>query len=115
MSDCIFCKIASGETKSDIVYQDDKVVAFNDIAPQAPTHILVIPRAHAEKLSSLSSKDTADQAASLFKVIKKIVAEKGLDQKGYRVVLNQGAAAGQAVPHIHFHLLSGRAFSWPPG
>jgi len=115
MSDCIFCKIASGEIKSDIVYKDENVVAFNDIAPQAPTHLLLIPRRHVESLQDLSTKDRTELVSNVFEAIGKIVATKLEGGNGYRVVLNQGPDAGQAVPHIHFHLLSGRVFAWPPG
>ena len=115
MTDCIFCKIASGEIKGDIVYKDSKVIAFNDISPQAPAHILVVPRRHVEKLMDLPSKERAELLSNVFEATQKIVALDLKNTNGYRVVLNQGPDAGQAVPHIHFHLLSGRKFAWPPG
>ncbi len=115
MSDCIFCKIVSGEVRSKIVYSDDDVVAFEDVSPQAPTHILVVPRVHAEKITELERSGQIGLVAKIFKAIADIVSRSGLEKGGYRVVLNQGSNAGQAVSHIHFHLLSGRRFSWPPG
>lgn len=112
VSDCIFCGIAQGAIKSSQVYSDKEVVAFNDIGPQAPVHIVVIPRQHIERL-----EDAKDYGIFhfIFEAINKIVKEKGLDKNGYRVVVNSGKDAGQAVSHLHFHILSGRPMSWPPG
>jgi histidine triad (HIT) family protein len=114
MSDCIFCKIAAGEIPGDIVHQDEAVVAFNDINPAAPTHILIIPVKH---IASMAEADQEDQAVlgGLLLRAKAIAHEKGLEEKGYRLVINTGREAGQAVFHIHLHLLAGRAMSWPPG
>lgn len=112
MSDCIFCKIVTKQIPSSIVYEDDKVLAFNDVAPQAPTHILVVPKEHSASITGLKDYSVI---SDVFKVIDKIVSQKGIDKTGFRVVLNHGRAAGQAVPHLHFHLLGGRDFSWPPG
>lgn len=114
MADCIFCKIINKEIKADVVYEDQDVLAFSDIAPQAPVHILVIPKKHIEKLSDIKGADFA-LLEKIYKVIGKIVEEKQLAKAGYRVVVNDGQAAGQAVFHVHFHVLSGRTFSWPPG
>ena len=113
MAECIFCKIASKELKSEIVYEDDEVVAFKDINPQAPVHILIIPRKHIEKISDMEESDIP-LIGKLFFVASKIAKELNLED-GYRLVINNGRNAGQAVFHIHLHLLGGRKFSWPPG
>jgi histidine triad (HIT) family protein len=115
MSSCIFCRIISNEIKSKIIYSDDDVVAFEDAAPQAPTHILIVPRVHVEKITDMEKEGRLGLVSKVFKAVAEIVSKSGLDKGGYRVVLNQGSNAGQAVPHVHFHLLSGRKFSWPPG
>jgi histidine triad (HIT) family protein len=109
---CIFCKIVKKEISSSIVFEDDKVLAFNDIDPKAPVHILVVPKAHVDSVADL--KDTA-VISDLFAVMKKLAEEKGIDKTGYRIVVNHGKDAGQAVPHLHFHLLGGRLLNWPPG
>jgi histidine triad (HIT) family protein len=109
---CIFCKIINKEIPSSLVYEDDKVLAFNDISPQAPVHIIVIPKKH---VTSVSELDDISAVSDLFAVMKKIAAEKGIEKSGYRIVVNHGKDAGQAVPHLHFHLLGGRPLSWPPG
>ena len=114
MADCIFCKIAKKEIPSKIIYEDDKMVAFEDINPQAPTHTLLIPKKHIETLNHLQEED-AELMGYLMLKAKVIAEEKGLDKKGYRVVANCLESAGQSVFHIHFHLLGGRAFGWPPG
>jgi histidine triad (HIT) family protein len=111
--DCIFCKIAAGEFDSDIVYEDDELLAFRDINPQAPTHILVIPREH---ISSL--KNTTDEHQALLgrlQLVLRDLAEKEELGEGYRVVVNTGPAGGQTVGHLHYHLLGGRTMNWPPG
>jgi histidine triad (HIT) family protein len=112
MADCIFCKIIARQIPASIVYEDDKVLAFNDIAPQAPTHILVIPKEHVPCLSEM--KETA-LLGELFRIVKKLAADLKLDKAGFRTVINNGRAAGMAVDHLHVHLLGGRAFHWPPG
>jgi histidine triad (HIT) family protein len=109
---CIFCKIINKEIPSSLVYEDDKVLAFNDISPQAPVHIIVIPKKH---VTSVSELDDISAVSDLFAVMNKIAAEKGIEKSGYRIVVNHGKDAGQAVPHLHFHLLGGRPLSWPPG
>ena len=109
---CLFCKIINGDIPADIVFRNENVVAFNDIAPQAPTHVLIIPTIHVENagaLAALSSTITAD----LFTAAVQIAAERGLT--GYRHVFNTGAEAGQSVFHAHLHLLGGRSLAWPPG
>ncbi|GHO44980.1 histidine triad nucleotide-binding protein [Ktedonospora formicarum] len=112
MADCLFCKIVAGEIPSKIVHQDNDVVAFEDINPQAPTHILVIPTRHIESMQELTQTD-GETLARLFTVASQIAAERGLEQ-GYRFVTNVGPDAGQSVQHLHFHLIGGRAMGWPP-
>jgi histidine triad (HIT) family protein len=112
MSDCLFCKIVAGEIPSSKVYEDNVCYAFNDIAPQAPTHFLVIPKTHIASVSGINAENSA-VVAHIFEVIAKITAEKGIES--YRVVSNIGEQAGQTVPHLHFHVLSGRDMTWPPG
>ena len=112
MSDCLFCKIIAGEIPSSKVYEDDLCYAFNDIAPQAPTHFLVVPKAHITSVSAITAENSA-VVAHIFEVIAKVTAEMGIES--YRVVSNIGEQAGQSVPHLHFHVLSGRDMTWPPG
>ncbi|MDD5127656.1 MAG: histidine triad nucleotide-binding protein [Dehalococcoidales bacterium] len=105
--DCVFCKIATGEIPGKILYQDDKVVAFPDIHPAAPTHILIIPRQHIPSLARLSDNDTA-LVGHMVKIANKLAKEGGIAESGYRVVINCGKEGGQVVPHLHLHLLGGR-------
>ena len=112
MSDCLFCRIAAGEIPSDRVLEDDEIIAFRDISPRAPTHVLVIPRRHVADLQSLTDAD-ADLAAALFRGVREVARKAGL--RSYRVVSNVGAEAGQSVDHLHLHVLGGRPMSWPPG
>ena len=112
MSDCLFCKIIAGEIPSSKVYEDDVCFAFNDIAPQAPTHFLVIPKEHIRSVSQISAENSA-VVAHIFGVIAKLAKEQGMES--YRVVSNIGDQAGQSVHHLHFHVLSGRDMTWPPG
>jgi histidine triad (HIT) family protein len=109
---CIFCKIANKEIPSSFVYESEKVLAFNDLTPQAPVHVLVIPKAHFENAGDLAQAEPAT-LAELFTAAKQIAADRGLD--GYRTAFNTGASAGQSVFHAHLHLLGGRPFAWPPG
>jgi histidine triad (HIT) family protein len=111
---CLFCRIANGEITARKVYEDDDVVAFHDINPQAPTHVLVIPRKHIPTLDDLNEADAATVGTALVRTAR-IARELQLSSDGYRVVANNGEAAGQTVFHIHFHLLGGRNFGWPPG
>lgn len=110
--DCIFCKIIRKEIPSKLVYEDTECVAFQDIQPAAPVHILIVPRNHVEKFSDTRPEDTAI-LGHLQGMAREIASKAGL--KDYRLVLNNGASAGQSVWHLHYHLLSGRNFSWPPG
>ena len=112
MSDCLFCKIAAGEIPSNKVYEDDLCFAFYDIAPQAPSHFLVIPKAHIPSVAAVDSENS-NVIARIFEVIAAVTASKGIES--YRVVSNIGEQAGQTVPHLHFHVLSGRDMTWPPG
>ena len=113
-TDCLFCKIAAGAIPAKLVYQDDHLVAFRDIHPVAPTHILLIPRRH---MDSLSDTEPADREllGGLLLVASELARDEGLSESGYRLVTNTGANAGQSVPHLHFHLIGGRAMTWPPG
>ncbi len=112
--DCIFCKIAQKEIPSKIVYEDDQVVAFEDINPQAPVHILIIPRKHIHNNLAISEED-ASLIGHLFLIANKIASEKGIAERGFRTVMNCNAEAGQTVFHVHLHLLGGRPMKWPPG
>ena len=112
MEDCLFCKIAAGQIPSDKVYEDDTVYAFRDINPQAPTHVLVIPKEHIRSVSQISAENSA-VVAHIFEIIAKLAKEQGMES--YRVVSNIGDQAGQSVHHLHFHVLSGRDMTWPPG
>lgn len=112
MSDCLFCKIAAGEIPSDRVYEDEVCYAFRDIAPQAPVHFLVVPKTHVASVSEIN-KTNSGLVSHIFEVIAKLAKEQGLDS--YRVVSNIGEQAGQSVFHLHFHVLSGRDMTWPPG
>ena len=112
MSDCLFCKIVKGDIPSNIVYEDELCLAFYDIDPQAPTHFLVIPKAHIGSVSEVNEENAA-VVAHIFTVIAKVTKELGVDS--YRVVSNIGQQAGQSVCHLHFHVLGGRDMTWPPG
>lgn len=111
--DCIFCKIAAGEIPSTKVYEDDTVVAFNDLDPQAPVHVLIIPKEHIASAAEINESNSA-VVAHIFEVAAKIASEKGL-KDGFRIVNNCGDSAGQSVKHLHFHLMGGRDFGWPAG
>jgi histidine triad (HIT) family protein len=114
MDDCLFCKIAAGQIPAKLVYEDDRIVAFDDIRPQAPTHTLIIPREHFPSLREFPP-DRADLLSACLLAARKIAADKGIAASGYRIVLNTGRDSGQEVHHLHFHLLGGRRMTWPPG
>jgi histidine triad (HIT) family protein len=114
MADCLFCKITAGEIPASLVYQDEALIAFNDINPQAPLHVLVVPKRHVATLNDLVVEDDA-LVGSMFRAAAAIAKEHGYDQRGYRTVFNCGREAGQSVFHIHLHLLAGRGLHWPPG
>lgn len=112
MSDCLFCKMASGEIKPDVVYEDDKVLAFRDINPKAPVHILIIPKAHVETLNAV---DDFGLTGLLLKTAVKLAGQEGIAETGYRTVFNCNSQGGQEVYHLHLHLLGGRQMTWPAG
>ena len=114
MSDCLFCKMVAGEIKPDVVYEDDAVMAFRDVNPQAPLHVLVIPRVHIATTNDLTAENV-DRVGKLYLAAKQIAADEGVAEPGYRMVMNCNPGAGQSVYHIHLHLLGGRAMTWPPG
>jgi histidine triad (HIT) family protein len=112
--DCLFCKIVERKIPSEVVYEDEEILAFRDINPAAPTHILVTPKKHIDSLAALGREDEPF-AGRMLGVIRDIAAGQGLDNRGWRVVVNTGQGAGQSVKHLHFHILGGRDFRWPPG
>ncbi len=113
MSDCLFCKIGRKEIPAKFVYEDPEIFAFEDIHPQAPTHLLICPRKHMVSLAGAEAEDAALLGRVLL-VAKQLAAERGISN-GYRTIINNGAEAGQTVDHLHLHLLGGRAMRWPPG
>lgn len=112
--DCLFCRIAAGAQPAKIVHEDDTVVAFEDINPQAPTHLLIIPREHVESINDLTEEHTAI-VGRVVTAAREIAEAHGFAPDGYRLVINCGASAGQVVMHLHAHLLAGRDMGWPPG
>ena len=113
-NDCLFCKISAGSVPSEMVYESETLFAINDINPQAPTHILIIPRTHHSSLLEVEENDHK-LMGSIITVANNLAKERGLDKSGYRLVVNCGAGAGQSVFHIHYHILGGRPMKWPPG
>ena len=114
--DCLFCKIAQHTIPAQIIYEDKHVLAFNDIAPQAPQHILIIPKQHIATLNELANHDTDNKIMGyLTQTATQLAKDTGIAEQGYRIVMNCNAEAGQTVFHIHMHLLGGRAMHWPPG
>jgi histidine triad (HIT) family protein len=111
---CLFCRIVAGEIPADLVHQDDRSVVIRDLNPQAPTHLLVIPREHIDSLDDASQKDEG-LLGHLLRVAAKVANAEGLAETGYRTVINNGAGAGQSVFHLHVHVLGGRTMNWPPG
>jgi histidine triad (HIT) family protein len=114
VSDCLFCKIVSRAIPSQVVLDTDEVFAFRDVHPQAPQHVLLVPKRHIEKLADLTASDSP-LVGKLLTEASRLARELGMDSQGYRVVINNGETAGQSVWHLHIHLLSGRPFGWPPG
>ena len=112
--DCLFCRITAGEIPAEIVHEDDLVVAFRDISPKAPTHVLLIPRRHISSAAELGAQD-GEMLGRLFSVAAQVARDAGVAERGYRLVTNVGTGAGQSVFHLHFHLLGGRSLAWPPG
>lgn len=115
MEDCIFCKIAHGEIPSTKVYEDDTVLAFRDLDPQAPEHVLIIPKKHLSSVLDFGAEDRELAAHILTDVVPALARTLGIDAGGFRLVTNMGADGGQTVGHLHFHLLGGRSLTWPPG
>ncbi|MDS4069997.1 MAG: histidine triad nucleotide-binding protein [Candidatus Competibacter sp.] len=114
MSDCIFCRIAAGQIPATMLYDDGEVLAFRDINPEAPVHLLIVPRRHISTLNDLSEADAA-LIGRLYLAGKQVAAELGVAERGYRTVINCNRDAGQIVFHVHMHLLAGREMGWPPG
>jgi histidine triad (HIT) family protein len=114
MADCLFCKIAEGKIPAKIVHQDKDTVAFEDINPQAPLHVLVVPRRHVPTMNDLGAEHDA-VVGKLFRVAASLAKERGVSESGWRAVMNANADAGQTVFHVHLHVLGGRQFAWPPG
>jgi len=114
MTDCIFCKMIAGEIKPDTVYEDDDVLAFRDINPQAPIHVLVVPKEHIPTINDLDMNHAA-LVGKLYLAAKQIARQEGMSERGYRTVMNCNAEAGQTVFHLHLHVLGGRSMRWPPG
>mgnify|MGYP001085960508 CR=1 FL=1 len=114
VTDCIFCKIINGEIPSDIIYEDDKVIAFKDVNPQAPIHFLVIPKEHIISMNHID-EGNLELIGHIFLVIKELAEQLDIHEEGYRIVNNCGEFGGQTVSHIHFHVLAGRKLLWPPG
>ena len=113
-NDCLFCRIIAGDVPADFVHQDERCVVIRDINPQAPMHVLVIPREHLESLDDATAKDEP-LVGHLQRVAARVANEQGYDETGYRTVINTGAGAGQSVFHLHVHVLAGRPLNWPPG
>jgi len=112
MADCLFCRIVADEIPSDRVFEDETVIVFRDISPNAPTHVLAIPRRHLDSVADLTDAD-GDLLAALFSALRQVAEDAGL--RGYRILTNVGAESGQSVFHLHFHLMGGRSMGWPPG
>lgn len=112
--DCLFCKIAKGEIPVDKVYEDDYAVAFKDISPVAPVHILVIPKEHIISIMELDNRNS-DTLKHIFTIIKKLAVDFNISEDGFRVVTNCGEDGGQSIKHLHFHIIGGRKLEWPPG
>jgi histidine triad (HIT) family protein len=114
MNNCLFCGMVDGKVKADVVYRDDSVIAFRDINPKAPVHILIIPRKHIATLLDLEQSDWP-VLGDIFRVANRLAGEQGIAKNGFRVVVNCGEDAGQTIFHLHYHLLGGRHLRWPPG
>ncbi len=112
--DCLFCRIVDGDIPAEVIHESESTVAFRDITPQAPTHVLIIPRRHISTMNDLTTGDE-ELVGSLYLAAKEVAQQEGLVDDGYRVVMNCGEGAGQSVFHIHLHLLGGRLLNWPPG
>lgn len=114
MTECVFCRIIAGEIKSTVLFSDDDVVAIEDINPQSPAHFLILPRKHIPSTLDIAEEDH-ELIGRCHTVANRIVKEKGIDQSGFRIVLNSGPDAGQSIHHLHYHVMGGRPMKWPPG
>lgn len=114
MSDCLFCRLASGEISTDFVYSDDEIIAFRDINPQAPVHVLIVPRKHIENYATASNDDDP-LLGRMCRVAAEVARDEGVADSGFRTVVNNGPDAHQSVQHLHMHVLGGRQMGWPPG
>lgn len=114
MNDCIFCRIAKGEIPANVVYEDDRIMAFHDLSPVSPVHVLIIPKTHIDNIATLT-EDDLPLVAHLLGKVGEIAKSLGVDESGFRLVTNSGVEGGQTVGHLHFHLGGGRQFNWPPG
>ena len=114
MTHCLFCGVIDGRVKGDIIYRDDSVVAFRDILPRAPVHVLIVPRKHIAMVTDIEPGDWG-VIGNIFRVATQLARQEGIAESGFRIVVNCGENAGQSVFHLHYHLLGGRVFGWPPG
>lgn len=114
MSDCLFCKMVAGEISPDVVYEDDQVLAFRDINPQAPVHVLIVPKRHIATINDIRPEH-ATLISSLYLAAQRVAEQEGIAERGYRTLMNCNQEAGQSVFHIHLHVLGGRPMGWPPG
>ncbi|NLZ54635.1 MAG: histidine triad nucleotide-binding protein [Thermoanaerobacteraceae bacterium] len=114
MMDCVFCKIISKEVPAKVAYEDDQVIAFHDVNPQAPIHLLIVPKEHIASIMEINEKNST-LLKDIARVAQNLVRENNIDKKGFRLVVNTGEEGGQTVNHLHFHLLGGRFLTWPPG
>jgi histidine triad (HIT) family protein len=114
MADCIFCKIAGGDIQAQVVFENDEILAFEDVNPVAPVHILIIPKQHIETINDLTSANS-ELVGNMLLCARNLASERGISESGYRAVMNCMSGAGQSVYHVHLHLLGGRIFQWPPG
>jgi len=112
--DCLFCRIANKEIKSRFVYEDEDIVVIEDVNPVAPVHLLAIPKKHVSSIMEIGEIEDSI-SAGILKIISKVAKDMNIDEDGFRIVINTGHGAGQSVPHLHFHILGGRKFGWPPG
>lgn len=114
MADCIFCEIVNKRMKSEMIHEDEELVAFKDINPQAPVHVLIVPRNHIDSVQDINRTE-AELMGKMMLVAKKIAEDNNIDNDGYRLVINNGINGGQTVAHLHMHILGGRRMTWPPG
>ncbi len=115
MNSCLFCKMSSGEIPVEKVYEDEYAFIIRDINPQAPYHLLAIPRKHYASIQEIPAEELSEYMGHLMNAVTKGLRKTGLDNKGYRLIINSGEIAGQSIPHIHIHILGGRSMAWPPG